>query len=404
LNLRVGIIVDNPIIAAAGYSIRPRELAENLAKIGCVVYIFSPVDRNMKLSENVFVKGIPNWQELFTRKFYRSLRKAFKCSFTAQLLYKEKMLKMISKRLARNLLAKVKDCKIDVLQGETEIPSMAAIIIGKSLGIPVVADIHGLLVEEAIQYGFFKEGSEKYHETRAFASQVLHEADGVVVASENLGNFLKEDFSIDASKVFSVPNAARPKEVIKPIRPTLRNLVYAGILEPWERVDLAVDSMVHVVKQNAEASLQIAGGGSLEKNLIKHTSDLTLNNNVTFNGTIEYQKVAGFLVQSDIAVLPSTVDIVREVACPLKLFEYLSVGLPVVTVDGLWWSDFIRSHKVGLVAAKDGPESFANAISELLLSPEKTNEMSKNAVHLINNEYNWFEMSKRLLRVFERID
>jgi glycosyltransferase involved in cell wall biosynthesis len=314
------------------------------------------------------------------------------------------MFRLLSKRLAKNLLAKVKECKIDVLQGETEIPSMAAIIIGKKLGIPVVADIHGLLVEEAIQYGFFKEGSKRYHETRTFASKVLHEADGVVVASENLGSFLKEDFSIDASKVFSVPNAATPKEVIKPLRPTLRNLVYAGILEPWERVDLAVDSMVHVVKQNAEASLQIAGSGSLEKDLIKLTNDLTLNNNVTFTGTIEYQKVAGFLVQGDIAVLPSTVDIVRQVACPIKLFEYLSVGLPVVTVDGLWWSDFIRSNKVGLVAAKDGPEGFANAVNELLLRPEKTNEMSKNAVRLINNEYNWFEMSKKLLRVFERID
>jgi glycogen synthase len=400
--MRVGIIVDNPINAALGYSIRPRELSTNLAKLGCEVYVFSPVDKSLQLSENFFIKGIPNWQEFFATKLHKSTRKMFKNSFTARYLYRKKVLDLISKRLARSLSAKVKDCNIDVLQGETEIASMTAIIIGKRLGIPVVADIHGLLVEEAVQCGFLKEGTKEYRETRTFVSKVFRESDAIVVASENLGNFISADFSIDNSKIFEVQNAATPRKVTRPLRYSLQNLVYAGILEPWERVDLAIASLPYVIKQHEKTKLLIAGGGSLKDHLVKLTNNLNLNNNVTFVGEIPYRKISDFLAQGDIAVLPSTTDIVRKVACPIKLFDYLATGLPVVTVDGLWWSDFVKSNNVGLVTKND-PQSFAEAINELLSRPDRTNKMSENAIRLVRDRYNWLEISKSLLNVYERI-
>jgi glycosyltransferase involved in cell wall biosynthesis len=400
--VRVGIIVDNPINAPLGYSIRPRELSANLAKLGCEVYVFSPVDKNSQLSENYFIKGIPNWQEWFTTALHKSVRRIFKKSLTARYLYQKKVLETLSERLAERLLAKVKDCNIDILQGETEIASMAAIIIGKRLGIPAVADIHGLLVGEAVQYGFLKEGSKAYYGTRDFASMVLHEADAVLVVSENLANFVAKDFSLDISKIFNIPNAATPKELTRPLRPSLQCVVYAGILEPWERVDLAVASMQYVIQKHEKAVLQIAGGGSLKGKLVKTVKRLKLNRSVYFKGTIAYPKVAGFLAQGDIAVLPSTVDIVRTVACPIKLYDYLASGLPVVTVTDLWWADFVKSNNVGLVAKSDS-ESYAFAISELLSSPDKTNKMSENAVRLVKDKYNWLEMSKNLIKVYERV-
>ncbi|HKZ38774.1 MAG TPA: hypothetical protein VJ184_14030, partial [Chryseolinea sp.] len=100
--MRVGIIVDNPINAPLGYSIRPRELSANLAKLGCEVYVFSPVDKNVQLSENLFVKGIPDWQECFTKHLYKSTRKIFKNHFTAKYLYRKRVLETLSSKLAKS--------------------------------------------------------------------------------------------------------------------------------------------------------------------------------------------------------------------------------------------------------------------------------------------------------------
>jgi glycosyltransferase involved in cell wall biosynthesis len=223
-----------------------------------------------------------------------------------------------------------------------------------------------------------------------------------VVVSENLGRCLEKDFAVSGAKIFSIPNAATPRGVTRPLRYRLQNLVYAGILEPWERVDIAVESMPHVINRHEKTRLLIAGSGSLKGQLIKLANNLGVNDHVNFIGTIPYTMVTSFLVQGDVAVLPSTIDIVRSVACPIKLFDYLASGLPVVTVDGLWWSDFVRLNNVGLVT-KDDPESFAGAINDLLSNPDRANVMSKNAVQLVRDRYNWSEMSKKLLKVYEKI-
>jgi glycosyltransferase involved in cell wall biosynthesis len=315
---------------------------------------------------------------------------------------KKRALEVLSQRLAESVFAKVKSRNLEILQGEGEIASMAAVILGNRLGIPVVADIHGLLVEEAILYGFLANDSKHYRETRAFVSDVLHESDAVVVVSDDLGCYLAENYYVDDAKIFCVSNAGTDKGVTKQPRTMPRNLVYAGILEPWERVDLAIASIPHVMNVHGKVRLLIAGSGSLEGYLIKLVNNLRVKDYVSFPGTIPYDKVTDFLVQGDIAVLPSTLDVVRKVACPIKLFDYLAAGLPVVTVDGLWWSDFVRLNNVGLVADVD-PRSFADAINDLLSSPDKIYAMGENAIRLVREKCNWIEMSKKLLGIYEKI-
>jgi glycosyltransferase involved in cell wall biosynthesis len=400
--MRIGIITDHPFEAPFGYSIRPRELSINLANLGSEVHVFSPVDKNLKLSDNLTIHGISSYQTPFIMRAHKLIRKVFKNPLVAPYLYRKRVLEALSRQLAESVYSKVKDYNIDVLQGEKEIASMAAIILGERLDIPVVADIHGLLAEEAVLYGLLKSHSEEYLESRAFVSKVLNKSSTIVVVSEYLKCYLIKNFDLDDKKISVVPNAGTFRGVVRPLRSTPRNIVYAGILEPWERVDLAVASMSYVLRIHGKAKFLVAGSGSLERNLIKLVHSLKLEDYVRFTGTISYEKIADFLAQGDIAVLPSTVDIVRKVACPIKLFDYLATGLPVVTVDGLWWSDFVMGNNVGLVADAN-PESFASAINDLLLDPDKINAMSQNAVKLVKEKYNWTEMAKKLLNIYQKI-
>lgn len=400
--MRAGFIVHNPIGTSLGYSIRPRELCRNLSILGCNVQVFSTTDETLKFSESLVVNGVPGWQTLLTRKLHNSGRDLIKNQLMARFFYRKRVFETLSNRLAASLFAKVKSCGIEVLQGETEIASMAAIILGKRLGIPVVADIHGLLVEEAIQYGFLKEGSKQCQQIKSFVSDVLHESDAVVVVSENLKSYLEKDFALDSSKIFCIPNAGKSRGAVRPSWPSSQNLVYAGIFEPWERVNLAIESMPYVLSAHEKARFLIAGDGSLKAHLAKIVINLKVSNSVTFAGIVPYDKIADFMVQSDIAVLPSTLDVVRKVACPIKLFDYLITGLPVVTVVGLWWSDFVRQNNVGLVA-ENNPKSFATAINDLLSNPDKINAMSEKAIKLVRDKHNWCERAKKLLEIYEKL-
>jgi len=400
--MRVGVIVDHPFEAPLGYSIRPRELSMNLAELGCKVYVFSPVDVSRRFSNNLILYGGSSGKIYFMKIFHGLLRKAYKSSLFARYLFRREVLEFLAKRLADSLYSKVKNCNLDVLQGEKEIAAMAAIYISKRLGIPVVSDIHGLLAEEAVQYGFIKDRSEEYLKIRKFVSDVLYNSNAIIVVSESLKDYFVENLNCNNKNFFTIPNAGIFRGIVRPFRPMPCNIVYAGIIEPWERVNLVIESMSYVVKVNRKAKLLIAGAGSLKNDLVKLVKRLKLSDCVSFVGLIPYDKISNFLVQGDVAVLPSTKDVVRKVACPIKLFDYLAAGLPVVTVDGLWWSNFVKIHDVG-VAVKDEPKSFADAINDLLSNPDKIDAMGKNAVNLIQYQYNWRNMAKKLLKVYEKI-
>lgn len=400
--MRIGMLIDHPFNAPLGYSIRPRELCMRLAESGCEVHVFSPVDVDRKISDNLYLHGNSSFEAYFLGSFHKLLRKAFKSPSSARFLYRKKTLEILAKRFAESMYNRIKDCNVDLIQGEKEIAAMAASYLGKQLGIPVVSDIHGLLAEEAVQYGFIKSDSKEYIEVRSFVSNVLRNSDAVVVVSDCLKKYLACNFDYDIKKIFVVSNAGLFRNVVRPSRPVPCNIVYAGILEPWEKVDLAIGSMVYVSNVYEKSKLLIAGDGSLRSELIGLSKRLKLEECVNFVGTVPYENISDFLIKGDVAVLPSTKDVVRKVACPIKLFDYLAAGLPVVTVSGLWWSDFVKTHKVGLVV-EDTPKSFAEAINKLLSSPDTIDAIGKNAIDLVKNQYNWREMAKKLLKVYNEL-
>jgi glycosyltransferase involved in cell wall biosynthesis len=400
--MRVGIVTDSPIKTALGYSIRPKELAINLAKLGCEVHIFSAVDKGFNISNNVLVHGISAPQAFLADRAYRFARKTFKSSLTAKYLYRKVTLQTLSNRLANSLCSEVKKQNIDILQGEKEIAGMASVSIGKRLGIPAVIDVHGLLAEEAVQYQFIKNNSREFLESRGFVAKALNQADATIVVTEGLKNHFIQIFDMDARHIFVVPNATGIRNVTRQPRNRTCNVMYAGIFEPWERVDLAISSIPHVLKGHNSAKFLFAGSGSLKPVLLKQADEMKVKNNANFVGQIPYEKIADFLVRGDVAVLPSSIDIVRKVACPIKLFDYLGAGLPVVTVKELWWSSFVEENGVGLATEPD-PESFGCAIRDLLGDPERINAMSEKAIKLVREKYNWSQMAKMLLQVYEKL-
>ena len=75
--MRVGIITDHPFEAPFGYSIRPRELSINLAKLGSEVHVFSPVDKSLKISDNLMIHGVSSYQAPFVSRLHGFVRKTF---------------------------------------------------------------------------------------------------------------------------------------------------------------------------------------------------------------------------------------------------------------------------------------------------------------------------------------
>jgi glycosyltransferase involved in cell wall biosynthesis len=90
---------------------------------------------------------------------------------------------------------------------------------------------------------------------------------------------------------------------------------------------------------------------------------------------------------------------------PLKLYEMLACGLPVIVTDFPDQADLVRSLDAGLVVPPDDPAALASAVAELRTYPPARQKMMKVA-SIIKAEHSWdirvAEIEKVLARVIEQ--
>ena len=108
---------------------------------------------------------------------------------------------------------------------------------------------------------------------------------------------------------------------------------YAGHLYPWKGVDLLLDALAELPGVNGI----IVGGHPAESDLARlrnRAGELGLGSRVTFTGMVRPREVTARLEPADVLVLPNPATAASErYTSPLKLFEYLAMGRPIVASD-----------------------------------------------------------------------
>ena len=89
---------------------------------------------------------------------------------------------------------------------------------------------------------------------------------------------------------------------------------------------------------------------------------------------------------------------------PIKLFEYMSAGIPVIASNFPLWRKIIENAECGLLVDPFMPEDIAAAIEYLLENPEKAQYMGENGRKAVINQYNWSNEEKKLVSLYRTIN
>jgi len=362
------------------------------------VHVYTPFQENMSELKNVYFHKMKTlFENEYIKKIsYNITRKMVKNSFLANnLIYTSFTLNKIIKGLAESLKKELQKNPVDVLQAEQDIVAAAAVLTKKSINVPVVTDIHDLWVDEEILARRIKPFSPAFNVINNITKMVLLESDLVLVGNKIMKNILLSRYSLDPQKIAISPNGGELLDINSEIT-RKRTVVYAGNLEPYEYVDLFIQASSHILKADNSIEISIYGKGPDEKKLRKLAREIKLPNSI-FKGYISREKLIPILAESSVGVVPTK----KEYATPMKPFEYLSVGLPVVSIKGMWWTEVIEKYNAG-ISSHFEPEEFAEAILKLLNSPN-INHYSKNALEVVQREYNWNIITERLINEYFKL-
>jgi glycosyltransferase involved in cell wall biosynthesis len=148
--------------------------------------------------------------------------------------------------------------------------------------------------------------------------------------------------------------------------------------------------------------LVIVGQGP-EVSLVKRFCKL--HSHIIYLGDQPYEKLPGLIANSFCSIIPKNNlgDRKRTGLSPVKFYESLSCGVPLIVTDLPFMSDLVKKYEFGVVVPLDKPDMIAKALQFLLNNPKEHAEMKKKARGYIVKGNTWRHRAKQTFEIIEKL-
>ena len=371
-----------------GEGVHIGQIVRCLRDLGNKVHVISPTDADPSLTLNATLPA-PTTLSTFLGFLSRVL---------PQLLF-------VAMELAYNITAKRKIRQniegVDLIYERFAFFLSSGIRVAKHHKVPFIVEVNELAGEERVR----KQVMVSYAKT--IEREVFDGADAVICVS----NFLKRqiaEMGVDPDKIHVIPNAADadlfdPARCELPVRSQLRIeddrvvVGFIGWFVSWHNFDLLIDAIGRV-KDNA-ITLLLVGEGELKKDIQALAEQHHCLDNVVFAGSVPHEEIPEYIDAMDICVIPGS----NEYRSPIKLFEYMCMGKPVVAprVEPI---EQVTENGTNVQLFEPGDVAdFTRALTELADDKQRRERIGNAARALILDKHRWSHNAKAIIDIYNSI-
>jgi glycosyltransferase involved in cell wall biosynthesis len=289
--------------------------------------------------------------------------------------------------------------RFDAVYERYSLWSTAAMAHAGAAGVPGLLEVNAPLIEEQARHRELvdRDGAERA------AARAFDDATALIAVSEGVASYL-DRWPVARGKVHVVPNGVDPARFrpdLPPSRPRADGAFvvgFVGTLKPWHGLTTLVEAFALLRREVPGARLLIVGEGPERARLEADLAGRGLSQAVDWTGGVDPSEVPALLASMDVAVAPYP-RLDDFYFSPLKLYEYMAAGLPVVASRIGQVGAAVRDGVDGLLVPSGDAAGLAARLSQLAADPAWRRRLGAAARAAVVRRHSWDAVVDRLLEL-----
>ena len=385
-----------PVLGRKGASVHVRQMIAAFSRAGHRVQLISPVATKSPWDEAATIEGefihLPLSDSSLNN--VHNLNAFANAVDTKTVLTSDLRRMLYDRQLSSQLLRRYTKTPPDIIYTRASLYSVAALDLAKATSKPLLVELNAPLTEEHANY---RSGSND-DLAAAAERKLLRGADHVFVVS----NALKEhaiNLGVKAENISIAPNGIDPA-IFFPAKadPEIASrwglgdgpvLGFVGGLREWHGVEILPKLLQRVRQRFNRTKLAIIGSGPLQAKLENDLAELGLRGEAIFTGALLHHDVAGLLRHFNIALAPYPELNHNFYFSPLKLFEYMACGIPVVAAKLGQIVDVVDHGTTGLLYQPGNLDALTSHCNQLLDNPKQAQSIGLAGANHVHGKFTW---------------
>ena len=296
----------------------------------------------------------------------------------------------------------------DFIYERVSLFGIAGVLLARQWKVPLLVELNAPL---AVEHATYRAGSLRDLGVTA-ERWTLSQANAVLTVSKTLREHVIGQ-GIAADRVHVLPNGVDPN-LFHPAAPEPSGrarlglaaapvIGFVGGLRPWHGVEILPELLEKLSRRHPTLQMLIAGDGPLRGKLEADFQKRGLTNRVRFTGIVAHDQVPAIVRHFDIALAPYPRLDHDFYFSPLKIFEYMACGIPVVASACGQIRELIKTGKTGLLCRPQQIGALADACDRLLRNPALRRRLGESACKLVHTHYTWDHNARRATELAESL-
>lgn len=197
----------------------------------------------------------------------------------------------------------------------------------------------------------------------------------------------------------TLPDAREKLHHVYGIAPATPVVLFLSRLHYKKQPDLLLHALKQLLDKQHNFHLLLAGSGDSDyvTDLTNLVASLGLKSHTSFAGFVSGHDKQLLLQGADMFVLPSFSE-----NFGIAVAEAMAAGLPVIITPGIQISPEVADAQAGLIVPAE-VNVLAEAIAQLLSSPQLRHQLGENGKTLVSRRYCWKAIAQNLVTVYSAL-